>query len=90
MMKLEMQARILKKYLKVLEIKKAKALQEYDTGNAVPDYQEPQQLYLDLSWEGLIYENNPNTAVTAWTSLPQSESDRIRLVISDYINSNSN
>jgi hypothetical protein len=67
----------------------ARILQEFDTGAAVPDNQQPQQLYMDLSWEGLIYELNTNTAVTAWTSLPQTERDRIRLVISDYIRLNS-
>jgi len=33
----------------------AKILQEYDTGIAVPNNQQPSQLYMDLAWEGLIY-----------------------------------
>ncbi len=67
----------------------ARILQEFDTGTVVTANQQPQQLYMDLAWEGLIYELNPTTAVTAWISLPQVERDRIRQVISDYIRLNS-
>jgi hypothetical protein len=63
----------------------ARILQEFDTGNAVPDSQQPAQLYMDLSWEGLRYPN-----IYIWTSLPQIERNRINKVISDYIDDNSN
>ena len=67
----------------------ARMLQEYDTGSAIPDNQEPVQLYMDLAWEGLIYENPPN-AIPTWTNLPQTERDRIENVISDYVSDNQN
>ena len=67
----------------------AKILQEYDTGVPVVDNVMPQQLYMDLAWEGLIYENW-NNAIQAWIDLPQTERDRIRQVISDYITNNAN
>ncbi|EDP95283.1 hypothetical protein U8527_15805 [Kordia algicida OT-1] len=63
----------------------ARILQEFDTGISVPDNQEPQQLYLDLSWEGLRYDNIP-----AWVNLPLSEKNRIDTVISNYITNNTN
>ncbi|WP_430409135.1 hypothetical protein [Kordia sp.] len=67
----------------------AKMLQEFDTGVAVPNNVEPQQLYMDLSWEGLIYENGSN-AIQSWLQLPQVERDRIESVISNYITNNIN
>ncbi|QHI34982.1 hypothetical protein IMCC3317_03280 [Kordia antarctica] len=67
----------------------ARALQEFDTGVAVPETQQPLQLYMDLSWEGLIYENG-NNAISSWISLSQTERDRIELVISNYIANNIN
>ena len=67
----------------------ARLLQEFDTGVAVPNSQQPQQLYMDLSWEGLIYKDDPD-AVIAWVNLPQAERDRIELVISNYITNNIN
>lgn len=67
----------------------ARILQEYDTGITVPNNQQPAQLYMDLSWEGLIYKNGSNTIYT-WTSLSQEEKERIEDVISAYINNNSN
>jgi hypothetical protein len=67
----------------------ARILQEYNTGTAVPDNQQPEQLYMDLAWEGLIYENPPN-AIPTWTDLPQTEKDRIESVIADYISENQN
>ncbi len=67
----------------------ARILQEYDTGLAVPDNQQPAQLYMDLSWEGLIYENGDN-AIYTWTSLPEDEKERIEGVISTYIEDNLN
>ena len=63
----------------------ARILQEYDTGIAVPDNQQPVQLYMDLAWEGLRYPN-----IQTWTSLPQTEQDRINDTISDYIDNNPN
>jgi hypothetical protein len=67
----------------------ARILQEYETGIAVPDNQQPSQLYMDLSWEGLIYEIGDN-AIYTWTSLPENEKNRIKSVISNYIEDNSN
>lgn len=61
----------------------ARALQEYDTGNAVLDNQQPDQLYMDLSWEGLRYPS-----IYTWTSLPSEEKERINDVIADYIANN--
>jgi len=64
-------------------------LQEFDTGVTVPNNQQPQQIYMDLSWEGLIYEQGDN-AIYTWTSLSESEKIRIKKVIADYINNNKN
>ena len=63
-----------------------RVLQEFDTGIAAPDNQQPSQLYMDLSWEGLIYSN-----ITAWQEIMNdTEKIRIKNVISNYINSNLN
>lgn len=61
----------------------ASALQEYDTGIPVPDNQQPAQLYMDLSWEGLRYPN-----IDTWSNLSETEKDRINDVIADYIANN--
>jgi len=59
----------------------AKALQEYDTGFEVPSDQQPQQIYLDLAWEGLNH-----SSIIAWQqALTQTERDRIDLSITNYI-----
>jgi hypothetical protein len=63
----------------------ARILQEYDTGIFVPDNQQPLQLYMDLAWEGLRYPN-----IHTWTSLSQTEINRIDGVIADYISDNPN
>ncbi|HHC80877.1 MAG TPA: hypothetical protein ENK46_13405 [Flavobacteriia bacterium] len=63
----------------------ARILQEFDTGVAVPNSQQPEQLYMDLAWEGLRYPN-----IHTWSSLPQAEKDRINNVITNYINNNKN
>lgn len=63
----------------------ARILQEYDTGDAVPNNQQPSQFYMDLSWEGLRYPS-----IHTWSSLPQTEKDRIDDVISDYVSDNLN
>lgn len=63
----------------------ARILQEYNTGVAVPNNQQPSQFYMDLSWEGLRYPS-----IHTWSSLPQTEKDRIDDVISDYISDNLN
>ena len=64
-------------------------MKEYYNGSTVTDNQQPAQLYMDLSWEGLIYENGDN-AIYTWTSLPEEEKERINDVISDYIDNHSN
>ncbi|WP_019037863.1 hypothetical protein [Psychroflexus tropicus] len=61
----------------------ASALQEYDTGIPVPDNQQPAQLYMDLSWEGLRYPN-----IDTWSNLSETEKERINDVIADYIANN--
>jgi hypothetical protein len=47
--------------------------------------QRQNQFYLDIAWEGLIKSN-----ISSWTDLSQQEQDRIKKVISDYINTNKN
>ena len=69
----------------------ARILQAFDTGTIVPDNQQPQQLYMDLAWEGLRYEGTTgNNAIYTWTSLSQAEKDRIEDVIDNYIEANKN
>ena len=64
----------------------ARMLQEFDTGTPIPANQQPQQLYLDLSWEGLIYTN-----IVAWQNIMNdTERARIENVISNYITNNLN
>ncbi|MFK7749125.1 MAG: hypothetical protein AB8B65_12090, partial [Kordia sp.] len=63
-----------------------RVLQEVDTGIAVPDNQQPLQLYLDLAWEGLNHSN-----IIEWEELTtQEEKDRVDQVISTYINTYKN
>lgn len=60
----------------------ARALQEFDTGMPVPDNVVPQQIYLDLSWEGLNH-----SIIPAWQDLTTPEEKaRIDQAIDDYIN----
>lgn len=62
----------------------ARMLQEFDTGIPIPANQQPQQLYLDLSWEGLIYTN-----IVSWQNIMNdTERARIENVISNYITNN--
>ncbi|AUC74279.1 hypothetical protein [Olleya sp. Bg11-27] len=64
----------------------ARILQEYDSGINVADDIQPDQLYLDLAWEGLIYSN-----IIAWQEImDDTERSRIEGVIEDYITENSN
>jgi len=63
-----------------------RVLQEFDTGIAIPQNQAPNQLYMDLAWEGLNHSN-----INGWNnSISQEERDRIDNVIADYINNNKN
>src|SRR5690606_18149008 len=63
-----------------------RALQVYDTGIAVPNNQQPSQLYMDLAWEGLNHSN-----LIAWEqAITQTERDRINQVINNYISQHSN
>ncbi|MFD2727494.1 hypothetical protein [Hyunsoonleella rubra] len=58
-----------------------RVLQEFDTGKVVDDNSQPDQLYLDLAWEGLNHNN-----LVAWKdALTQEEKDRINQVINNYI-----
>lgn len=64
----------------------ARILQEFDTGIPVPNDQQPLQLYLDLSWEGLIY-----SSIVSWQEImDDTERVRIKSVISNYIKNNLN
>ncbi|WP_211324195.1 hypothetical protein [Echinicola strongylocentroti] len=58
----------------------ANILQEFDTGIAVPKGDKPDQLYLDLAWEGLRYNS-----AKSWNELGTVEQNRIKKVISDYL-----
>jgi hypothetical protein len=61
-------------------------LQEFDTGIVVPDNQQPNQLYMDLAWEGLIYSN-----IAEWQNImDDTERERIEDVIDNYISENIN
>jgi len=52
----------------------------------VPETQQPEQLYMDLAWEGLNH-----STITAWQdAIPQSDRDRIDQVIGNYISNNLN
>lgn len=63
-----------------------RVLQEYDTGNTIPDNQQPDQLYMDLAWEGLNHSN-----IVEWQELTtQEEKDRIDQEIADYISEHAN
>jgi len=63
----------------------ADILKEFDNN------QHPDQFYLDLAWEGLRYDGTTgNNAIFTWTSLPQTEKERIEDVIDNYIETNKN
>ena len=48
--------------------------------------QHSHQFYMDLAWEGLNHSN-----IVAWKdAIPQSERDRIKQTIKDYINQHNN
>ncbi|MGG8497630.1 hypothetical protein ACQY1Q_14570 [Tenacibaculum sp. TC6] len=61
----------------------ADILQEFDNN------QNSRQLYLDIAWEGLIYERSSN-AISIWVDLAQTEKDRIKNTIKNYIETNKN
>ena len=63
----------------------ATALQEFDTGIPLGVNEVPDQYYMDLAWEGLIYQNDPT-----WQSLSSSERIRIRSTIDNLISSKIN
>lgn len=60
----------------------ARMTQEFDTGVAVPDSQQPEQLYLDLAWRGLM--NN-----VAWDNEGDNQT-AIENTINNYLTNNSN
>jgi hypothetical protein len=62
----------------------ARILQEYDTGNPVSNGTTPNQLYMDLAWEGL-----DKPTIQAWADLAPLERQRIENVIDNYITNNS-
>jgi len=51
--------------------------------------QHSNQFYMDLAWEGLIYEKG-SKAIYTWTSQNQQEKDRVKKAIKDYIKANKN
>ncbi|WP_445457310.1 hypothetical protein [Flavobacterium sp. HNIBRBA15423] len=61
----------------------ARTTQEFITGIAVPDTQQPEQLYLDLAWRGLM--NN-----TVWENLSSFQKVQIENIINNYLINNSN
>lgn len=64
----------------------ARILQTFDTGTTVQDNQQPEQLYMDLAWEGL-----DKKSIIGWQDgVSDDEKIRIRKVISDYIEANKN
>lgn len=63
----------------------ATALQEFDTGIPLGVNEVPDQYYMDLAWEGLIYQNDPT-----WQSLSSSERIRITSTIDNLISSKIN
>lgn len=71
----------------------ARAIQEYDTGIALLNTDNPDQLYLDLAWRGLRDDgstaSNPQ-GVVAWLQLTQEERANIDSVINNYVNANLN
>lgn len=60
----------------------ARITQEFDTGLPVPENQQPQQLYLDIAWRGLM-DN------TAWDNEGQNQI-AIESTINNYVTNNSN
>ncbi|MET2986451.1 hypothetical protein [Aureibaculum conchae] len=60
-----------------------------DMLNEFDNSQHSDQFYEDIAWEGLMYENGSN-AIYTWTSKTEEEKDRIRQVITDYVNDNKN
>jgi hypothetical protein len=57
----------------------ADILQKFDNN------QHSRQFYMDIAWEGLIYED-----IYTWISQSEQEKNRIKKVISDYIEANKN
>lgn len=69
----------------------ARVTQEFDTGIPVPDNQQPQQLYLDTAWLGLMnFPGDDSPAIIAFDNLPNSEKNRIISVINQQIENNAN
>lgn len=64
----------------------ARVTQEYDTGIAVPNNQQPAQLYLDLAWKGLRIDGE----VQAWDDLAPAQQQAIDNVINNYTQNNLN
>lgn len=60
----------------------ARITQEFNTGTSVPDTVQPQQLYLDLAWRGLM--NN-----VAWDNEGLNQT-AIESTINNYVSNNSN
>ena len=64
----------------------ARVIQEYATGIAVSDSQQPQQLYMNLAWRGLRIDNQ----IEAWDNLSISQQEAINNIIDNYTINNSN
>lgn len=64
----------------------ARATQEYVTGVAVPDNEQPDSLYMDLAWRGLRSDGE----IDAWDELTELEQNTIDSTINSYIEENNN
>lgn len=64
----------------------ARVTQEYATGVAVPDNEQPQQLYIDLAWKGLRGDG----FIVAWDQLTEDEKQAIDNTINNFTTNNSN
>lgn len=64
----------------------ARVTQEFATGVAVPDNNQPLQLYMDLAWKGLRIDGE----VQAWDDLTEEQKQVIDNTINSYTNNNGN
>ncbi|MFK7748338.1 MAG: hypothetical protein AB8B65_08110 [Kordia sp.] len=68
----------------------ARATQEFDTGIAVPDNEEPAQIYKDVAWLGLMNFPGQEATIIAFDQLLNSEKNRIIAVLNDLLDDNAN
>lgn len=68
----------------------ARVTQEFDTGVAVPDDDEPEEFYLDVAWLGLMNFPGEPAINIAFDNLPNSEKNRIIGVLNNQLDINAN